>query len=251
MERSPQKSRAVELRALALVCLLLCLSVDVIAQTRPANESELDSIREAFKLDEVPRSKQHEVLEFRGTFFGATDTSAARLIGLVYLQPYALEPNLCVMETWYRASVQQLDKYQWDPVSISYTIWLHGSGDPCRLSARSDVPRDAIRTDDAIPAGAVSFALNNADQILALAFDYAAGLPETSPLEKERFLRYRDDPSFRLSKISIPRQRQRVTKSEFELEAWFSSPRESEGPFVNFSVAHAGIVVNAVGSWVE
>jgi hypothetical protein len=235
-------------QALALVCLIVFPFSELTAQTRPANESELDTIREAFTLDEVPPSK-NEVLELRGTFFDATETSPARLIGLVYLQPYVLEPDLCVMEMWYRASVQQLDKYQWDPRMVSYAIWLRKSGDPCRISVLSDLPPDAIRTNDAIPPAALSFVLNKAGQILALAFQYAAESLEMSPLTREQFLRYRNDPLFRLAKISIPRQR--VQNNEFELEARFRSPRKTEGPLVIFSVAEASIVVDGVGSWSE
>jgi len=232
----------------AALVLLACHASALQAQQREATLGEIDLIRNGFGLDEIPDWKQIEVLEIRGTFSPPSEFSGARLFGQAYLMPYEVQGALCVMEAWFLTGTWTVNAYEWRSQSFSYWNWLRGQRDSCRIPDRLAVPEEAVTTRGAIPSASLPFVLSNSAEILALGFDFAVGWPELEAVARDRFLAYRETPSYRLSEIEMTIASQ--PGIGFAYKALYRSPGESEGPIVVFSITPTGIVVHGVSHWI-
>jgi hypothetical protein len=205
-------------------------------------------IREVFAVDEIPERSHYAVLSLGGTYTPASRVSAANLVGEVYLAPYEVQGELCVMEAWFRTGFDSGNGYEWGTQSSAYWNWVHDQGDDCEISGRSDVPQNAVVTNEPVPSAALKYVLVNAGELLTLYFDQVAREPEIDESLKERFLNYRNDESYRLDRLRITPQS--VPDTGFAYSATFRAFERSEGPSVTFSITRTGFVVHSVGFWI-
>ena len=238
-----------KLHIYALLTLLICLAAEAQVPSRPATYAEVELIRDVFRLDDLPEwRRQYEALSVEGTFRPPSETSGATLSGRAYMAPYEVQGSLCVMEVWFVSGRWKINAYEWTSYETAYWNWLRDPQGDCRILNRSAVPEDAVETRAAIPSASLPIILSNAAEILALAFDYTTRSTEMEAADKTRFLKFRDEPAYRLSEIRLSMESQ--PGIGFVYHATYRSPGESEGPTVMFSVTPAGIVVHGVGSWI-
>lgn len=229
---------------------LLLTSSIAVAQpnTRPATETEIESIRKAYGLDSIPDWKHYSVLGVEGFFVQGSPELGARLEGRVHFEPYEVQGTLCVAEAWFTTGWQTDTGYDWSPTFHVYRNWLRETRGDCQIDSWSNVPQHAVRTTEPIPSSTLSFVLSNAAEILNLGFDHATNAVASDEPWFEKFLGYRGDRSFQLSDLEITEES--VPGVGFAYRATYRSPDRTEGPVIVFSVTRAGFVVHSVGQWV-
>lgn len=232
-----------------LVAVLAGLCAEVEAQSRPASNSEIEAIREAFEVDEISEWKHHAVLDVRGTYTAPTDRSDDYLIGEVYFEPYSVQSGLCIMEARFKTGHGRNGQYEWGAERYGYWNWLRVEGRSCEISDRSEVPEDAVVTNEPIPSTSLMYILRNASELLSLYFDHIEGESAISSSQKERLLSYSSDPSFHLDQVRITPES--APKIGFAYSATYRSPNLSEGPSVTFSISMSGFTIHAVGFWIS
>ena len=243
------ESGAMNMKLSVILAVLAGLSVEVGAQSRPASDSEIETIREAFEVDDIPEWKHHVVLEVQGTYTARTDTSGEYLTGEIYFQPYSVQSSLCVMEAWFRTGHGRNGQYEWGAERYGYWNWLHVEGRSCEISDRSELPEDAVVTNEPIPSASLIYILSNASELLSLYFVHVAGESAISSSQKEQLLNYSNDPNFRLNQVGITAES--TPEIGFAYTAMYRSPNFSEGPIVTFSISEFGFRIHAAGFWIS
>ena len=218
------------------------------AQERAASQAEIELIREAFRLDEIPPSRHPAVRDVQATYTPASGSTAAYLVGRVYLEPYAVGADLCVMEVWAKTGRQASRGYEWGGDQVSHRNWLRRAEAACESPDEAEPRQDAVVTSEPVPSAELAFIMRNADELLAQFFERAAADAAIDAAAKARLLSYRAAPSPRLDRVGITDVS--LPGIGFAFRATFRSAGSLEGPAVVFSVSPAGFVVHSVGIWI-
>jgi len=224
------------------------MAASVYAESRPATEAEIELIREALTLDEIPEWKHYRVLEVQGAFTDGSAGRPARLDGWVYFEPYTVQGTLCMMEATFVTGLRHDSGYDWSAERFAYWNWQVGASGNCQISARAQLPSSAVQSSEPIPSATMAYVLAHSDELLALAFRYAeTAIEETEPAH-DRILGYAANGAYRLERIEVTKHSS--PEYGFAYSATYRATGKLEGPVVVFSVTPSGFVVHSVGLWI-
>lgn len=228
--------------------LIACISVSVYAQPRLATESEIDLLREALAVDDIPEWNHYRVLEVQAAFTQESDGRPARLDGWVYFEPYEVQGALCMMEARFVTGLRSGDSYDWSLERFAYWNWQAGATDSCRISDRSQLPDSAVQSGEPIPSATLVYVLANSDRLLALAYEHAEASLEEDDSARDRIVGYAANGRYQLERIEVTQHSSPAYG--FAYSATFRASGVLEGPVVIFSVTASGFVVHSVGTWI-
>lgn len=222
----------------------MCTNAD--AQIRPATEAEIEVIREALTLNQIPEWKHYEVLGVDATFTGQSDDQPARLDGWVTFEPHEIQDDLCMMEASFITGLRIDEEYDWSVERFAYWNW-DASQDGCEVASRSQISGRPVQSNEPIPSTTMAFVLANSRELLTLAYEYLESIDETAP-GRDMILAYREVGSFEIDRIDISQSGSREFGSAYS--ATYRAPGRLEGPAVVFSVTQSGFVIHDVGRWI-
>jgi hypothetical protein len=228
------------------------------AETRPANDDELEAIRETLLHEEIPERKRYNVLSVEGTHFDDDGVNKGTLHGAVFFRPLLIHGRLCLMESYHRKGTKTDSGYEWDKSTDANYLYWEVDRD-CEIEDRSKVPSEAVIAFYPIHSADMVRIIRDAEKLLQEGIRYALdeikfastnwpiGTPELSEINRTRemYEGFKDDRSLRLFQVDL--NKNPLPGSGFRYTASYVSDRTDDLPVIPFSITEDGFVVHGRG----
>ena len=106
-----------------LPALSFCCVLSAAAESRPANETELQAVRAALSLDSIPATRHHVVMDVEGPYSGGETRGSGRLQGVAWFRPYMIQDALCLAETLYVYGTESGQGFAWEKARPVHRYW--------------------------------------------------------------------------------------------------------------------------------